>query len=116
PDLITVDIGSNDIARYNAQVFLARFDGLAAALPKGTAVANIPYFGGRIRKNAQALAASQSISEAAAKYSLKLVDLQSETKERQSLFNYSADLFHPSNRGYRNWYAAFWKAVETLVK
>lgn len=115
PDLITVEIGANDATHYNAQTFQKQYNELAAALPAGTVIANVPYFGGRIRDNAQALNANQYIQQAAAKYNLPLVDLQTETRQTQSIWNYSSDFFHPSNRGYRNWDAAFWKVVKPLL-
>jgi acyl-CoA thioesterase-1 len=111
PDLLTVEIGSNDVYAYDAAKFRKDYEELASKLPAGTPVANIPYFGGRIRKNDTAIEASQYIADAAHKYNLKLVDLQIETREKQSILNYSADYFHPSNRGYRNWESAFWKVI-----
>jgi acyl-CoA thioesterase I len=115
PDLITVEIGSNDVVHYNAQQFQAQYTALAAALPKNTVVSNIPYFGGRVRNNIQAIEASQFISEAVARYNLRLVDLQTETRKKQSYLNYAADFFHPSNRGYQNWDEAFWKVIKPLL-
>jgi acyl-CoA thioesterase-1 len=115
PDLLTVEIGSNDVVRFNAQTFQTQYDTLAAALPAGTVVSNIPYFGGRIRKNPDAITASQIIGVAATKNKLKLVDLQTETKDHDSLLNYAPDLFHPNDRGYQNWDAAFWQVVKPLV-
>jgi len=115
PDLITVEIGANDVVNYNASNFRAQYDKLAAALPSGSVITNIPYFGGRIRANDKAVEASRYIGEAVRKYNLQLVDLQTETKKKQSIFNYSADLFHPSNRAYRIWEAAFWKVIKPLV-
>jgi len=116
PDLITVEIGANNVNHWDQQIFTKQYDELAQALPPGTIVANIPYFGGRIRHNAQAITASQIIAEAAARYHLKLVDLQTYTRQRQSILDYSSDLFHPSNHGYRNWDAAFWQVVRLTLK
>jgi lysophospholipase L1-like esterase len=111
PDLLTVEIGANNVTHWDEATFTKQYTELAAALPPGTIVANIPYFGGRIRLNTQAITASQIIARIAVKYDLKVVDLQTYTRQRQSIFNYSSDLFHPSNRGYRNWAAAFWLVV-----
>jgi acyl-CoA thioesterase-1 len=116
PALITVEIGSNDVAnRFSAQKFQAQYEQMISLLPKNTVVANIPYFGGRLRHNAKAIEASKIINQAAQKKSLKMVDLQKETRQKQSVFNYAADYFHPSNRGYRIWYDAFWQTIERII-
>jgi len=116
PDLLTVEIGANNVTHWDSALFSKQYNQLAQALPAGTIVANVPYFGGRIRLNTQALAASEIIAQAAATYQLKLVDLQAYTHTRQSIRNYSWDLFHPSNQGYKNWDAAFWQVIQpTLV-
>ena len=115
PDLITVEIGSNNVTHWNESAFAAQYNTLAAALPRGTVVANIPYFGGRSHQNDEAVAASKIIAAAAARYHLKLVDLQSYTAQYQSWLNYSWDFFHPSNRGYRIWDAAFWPIVKSAL-
>lgn len=115
PDLLTVEIGANNVTHWNPTLFTKQYNQLAQALPPGTIISNIPYFGGRIRRNTQAIVASQIIAQAADTYHLKLVDLQSYTREHQSIRNYSWDLFHPSNRGYRNWDAAFWQVIEPTL-
>jgi lysophospholipase L1-like esterase len=117
PDLVTVDIGGNDVAgQYNPVIFQAEYDKLAANLPKGTVVGNMPYFGGRIRHNKQALNANIYISGAVQKYGLRVADLQTITRDRNSIRNYAADYFHPSNRGYQNWADAYWQVIEPSLK
>ena len=111
PDLVTVEIGSNDVVRYDAATFQQQYDHLAAALPPGSVVSNLPFFGGRIRRDKEVTSANRVIFAAVAKDKLQLVDLYGETKQHQSLRNNSFDLFHPSNRGYKNWEAAFWKVI-----
>ena len=115
PDLLTVEIGFNNVTHWNPTTFAEQYNQLASALPAGTIVANVPYFGGRIRLNPEAVAANKIIAQAATRYQLKLVDLQTYTHDRQSLFNYSWDLLHPSNRGYHNWNAAFWQVVRPTL-
>jgi acyl-CoA thioesterase-1 len=116
PDLTTVEIGSNDVANnYNSQKFQQQYNQMASLLPAGTIVANIPYFGGRLRLNTQAVNASKHIQETAQKHNLKLVDLQSQTRQKQSILNYAADYFHPSNRGYKNWETAFWTIIRPVI-
>lgn len=116
-NLITVDIGANDVAgKYNAQIFQKEYDQLAAALPKGTVVGNMPYFGGRIRHNPQAINANQYITAAAKRHGLSVADLQTITKQRNSIRNYAADYFHPSNRGYQNWADAYWQVIRPTLR
>jgi lysophospholipase L1-like esterase len=117
PDLITVDIGANDVAgHYNPQTFQTEYDQLAAVLPKKTVVSNMPYFGGRIRHNPQALNANRYIATAARKYDLRLADLQTITRQHNSIRNYAADYFHPSNRGYQNWAKAYWQVIQSTFR
>ena len=116
PNLVTIDIGGNDVAgKYNSATFQAEYDKLAAALPRGTVVGNLPYFGGRIRHNAQALNANTFISAAAQKYGLGVADLQTITRAHDSLSDYAADYFHPSDRGYQNWAAAYWAVIKPTL-
>lgn len=112
PDLITVGIGSNNIRKFNEAAFKKQYDELASKLPKGAYVANIPYFGGLYKNNTEAITASKIITNAAQANGLVLVDLQSETKNNQSILNYAADYFHPNNRAYKIWRDAFWQQIE----
>jgi acyl-CoA thioesterase-1 len=112
PDLVTIEIGANNVTAYNASQFKTQFDLLASQLPKNTYVATMPYFGGRVRDNKQALAASSLIQAAVQSNNLHLVNLQQITRERQSIHDYSADLFHPSTHGYINWADAFWQVIQ----
>ena len=111
PNLITVEVGANDVNSFDKAKFQSQFDQLCAELPKTAIVANVPYFGGRIRKNDLAVQASQIIESCAAKNGLTVADLQGVTRARQSVLNYAADLFHPSDRGYRIWTSAFWQVI-----
>jgi len=111
PDLITVEIGGNDVVQYDALKFKAQYATLATSLPAGTVVGNLPYFGGRIRRDKEVMSANQVIALESAQNKLKIVDLYGETKQHKSLLNNSFDLFHPSDRGYKNWEAAFWKVL-----
>lgn len=113
PDLITIEIGANDVATLNEASFRTEFNQLASQLPAGSFVANMPYFGSRPNSRPKAFRASQIIVEVMAKYpKLQLVDLQTITQHRHSLRGYAADYFHPNDRAYRNWAEAFWKEIE----
>lgn len=117
PNLITLDIGANDVANnYNSHTFLANFDALIAQLPKNSVIGNIPYFGGRIRKNSEATDANNHISDLAAKYGLAVADLQTITKNNNGINTYASDFFHPSDKGYINWAEAYWNVISKNIK
>jgi acyl-CoA thioesterase-1 len=116
PDLVTIQIGANDVVRGDLTNFEDDFEQLAAQLPAGTFVANMPYFGGRIRRNSFALQASSIITAAADRHKLILVDLQTPLREQQSILNYAADFFHPSDRAYQIWAESFWKEIEPTLQ
>lgn len=112
PDLVTIEAGANDIPRFDEKQFARDFTELAGLLPSGTYVSDMPYFGGRLSKNPEALAASASIHTSVQAHNLKLVHLQNVTRDRDSLRVYAADMFHPSSRGYQNWADAFWIVIQ----
>ena len=112
PDLVTIEAGANDIPRFDEKQFARDFTELAGLLPARTYVSDIPYFGGRISKNREALAASASIYTSVTPHNLRLVRLQNVTRDRDSFRDYAVDLFHPSSRGYQNWADAFWVEIQ----
>lgn len=113
PDVVTIEIGANDVATFNAEQFKNEFTELIERLPEGSYVSNMPYFGSRPARRPMALQATEIIEKAMANQSrLQLVDLQTITKERDSLRGYAADYFHPNNRAYVNWADAFWQEME----
>ncbi len=115
PNLVTIDIGSNDIYRTGTKDFETHLAGLLTQLPAGSFVANIPYFGGRVRRDKEVAEANIIYTRLLEHSSLHPVDTYDITHSRQSLHNYAADLFHPSNRGYTNWTDAFWQTIEPTL-
>lgn len=107
--VITLAIGGNDMLTYERTKFQQDMDALLSKVPKQTIVADIAYFGGgRYRRlESNVLEANQIIKELSQKYGLSVAPLHETTKSRQNLFVNSADLFHPSNAGYKNWADAF---------
>ena len=112
PDYVTLDVGANDVNHNDLPIFSGQYQALLDALPKGTIVGNVPYFGGRIRKNDDALKANVIIAHETANRGIAVADLQKFTHDRQNLLNYASDLFHPSNRGYQNWADAYWIVLQ----
>ncbi|GAC1388247.1 MAG: hypothetical protein NVS1B7_8310 [Candidatus Saccharimonadales bacterium] len=111
--VVTLDIGSNNVRGYDHAVFASQIDELFRQLPPQTVVADMPYFGGgRANKGeAAALDGSVTIKTVAQKYHLTLAPLHQVTKDHDGLGIYAADFFHPNNKGYRNWFQAFWDVM-----
>ena len=107
--IITVEIGANDLGDLNEAKFRQDMDRFMSELPSQTVISDMPYFGeGRYRKlETNAQAASKIIHELAKTKNLKVAPLHDVTSNNSSIFNVTIDLFHPSNRGYRNWHEAF---------
>ena len=117
PDLVTVSIGANDIASFDAQRFDRDIRQLFDALPPHAIVADVPsfYF---LPGEKKAVVANRIIRDAAAQRGLVVVPLHARTK-RQGLWGvstqFAGDLFHPNDRGYRVWASAFEAAVDARL-
>lgn len=117
-DVVTLDIGGNDIAVFDAAAFKTEFSNLVSMLPAGTFVAEVPYFGGRTQlpffgaglPEQNVLAANTIIAEVTKGKSVFVVPLHDISKDRNGrrIWNYAPDYFHPSNIGYKAWTDAFW--------
>ncbi len=116
PDLITLDVGGNDLRRYDAATYRSDVSALVAGLPKGTVLADIPYFmHGRAQRDADEAAAF--ITERATQGGLVVAPLQEAMRARgwQGMFtDYAADWFHPNDRGHRVWADSFWQVIAPL--
>lgn len=113
-DVITIEIGANDMADFKETVFRRDMEQLIAKLPKHAIISDMPYFGGGRRRHLEpnVQAANKIIQELASVHGLDMAPLHRITQERDSLLTLSADLLHPSNRGYRNWFDAFWSVLQ----
>lgn len=115
-DLVTVDVGGNDIRRYDAAAYLVDIDQLVRGLPPGAVLADIPYFmHGRAQRDAEQ--AADVIRELGQRRGLVVAPLQQALQARgwAGMFtDYAADWFHPNNRGHRVWAAAFWGEIAGL--
>jgi acyl-CoA thioesterase I len=113
PDVVTIEIGANDIAKYNAIDFREQFQKVLQTLPEGSYVSNMPLFNSRPSSTSKAKDASRVIKEELNPFpKLNFVDLQSETQNNQNIFGFAPDLFHPNDISYRNWANAFLKKIE----
>ncbi|CAN5246361.1 hypothetical protein BH09ACT5_BH09ACT5_07000 [soil metagenome] len=117
PDLVTVCIGANDIARFDPGQFERDIRELFDALPPHAIVADLPsfYF---LPGEKRVLVANRIIRDAAAGRGLVVAPLHARTR-KQGLWGvstqFAGDLFHPNDRGYRVWASAFEEAVDARL-
>ncbi|MGH1525457.1 SGNH/GDSL hydrolase family protein [Leifsonia sp. L25] len=113
PDLVTVSIGANDIADFDAGRFREGIRRVFDELPPDAIVADLPYF--YLPRNERKVAVANGIlREAAAERGLTVVPLHEAMRRegwRGVLHHFADDWFHPNDRGYRVWASAFLPAV-----
>ncbi len=108
-DIVTIEIGANDISVFDPDKFRSDFKKVLLTLPDGAYVSNMPLFNSRPASTPKAKAASVIIKEELRAYpKLIFVDLEKQTTENQSIFGFAPDLFHPNDLSYKNWADAFW--------
>ncbi|ANP74057.1 SGNH/GDSL hydrolase family protein [Cryobacterium arcticum] len=109
PDFVTVAIGANDIAQWDAARFEAGIREVFAALPPHALVADLPCF--HLPHNERkVMVANRIVRDVAAEHGLTVVPLHATTHREgwRSVFTQVAnDFFHPNDRGYRIWAEAF---------
>lgn len=109
PDVVTVAIGANDIAKWDAEVFERGIREIFAALPPHALVADLPffYFPRNERKVAVANRILRSVAE---EFGLTVVPLHAVTRlrgVRRIFTHFAGDFFHPNDHGYKVWAEAF---------
>ena len=111
PDVVTVAIGANDIAkdRWDPEVFERGIREVFSVLPGHALVANLPffYFPHNERK---VLLANRILRGVADEFGLTVVPLHTVTRlrgVRRMLTHFADDFFHPNDHGYRIWADAF---------
>jgi len=117
PDILTVSIGANDMATFEAVRFESELRELFAALPDHAIVADLPsfYFLPAERK---VRVANLILRRLAAERGFTVVDLHSRTNRQGAwgvVTQFAGDLFHPNDRGYRIWASAFLPAIDERV-
>jgi len=117
PDLVTAEIGANNMRNYNPEAFEQSYERFLQALPAGkSVVADMPYFGGRPASTRNAQDANKIISRLTSHYDIPTAKLYDGLSAQQSPLIYASDFFHPNNRGYRIWYQAFRPAVDDIIR
>jgi acyl-CoA thioesterase I len=118
PDLVTVSIGANDIAAFDAERFARDIRTLFDALPPHAIVADLPSFH-FLPAERRVRVANAIIRDAAAERGLVVAPLHARTR-RQGLWgvtrHFAGDLFHPNDRGYAVWASAFSPLVEERLR
>lgn len=117
PDVVTLGIGGNDVVdrRISVEAFLDTMAEVLAELPPGSYVADPPGFlipPFEARSDAMAVGVRPLIRDA----DHHLVALHRATRSAGHLGwvrNVAADAFHPNDRGYAGWAAAFIEALES---
>ncbi|WP_438854029.1 SGNH/GDSL hydrolase family protein [Agromyces sp. M3QZ16-3] len=118
PDVMTVAIGANDIAKWDPESFERDLRTILDAVPPHALVADLPffYFPQHERKVA---VANDILRRLVAERGLTLVRLHRRTRlggYRRMLTHFANDWFHPNDHGYRVWADAFLPAlVASLV-
>jgi acyl-CoA thioesterase-1 len=113
-DLVTIEIGANDVRTFEAGAFSKAFNELLSKLPNDTYVSDMPLFNSRPSSTEPAKQASKLIRASVKEYpSLHQVYLEELTSANQSIFGFAPDLFHPNNVSYKNWADAFWNSIDT---
>lgn len=114
-DLVTIEIGANDILTFDPNKFRKEMNELMNLLPPGAYISDIPSFkGSRLsRQEPKVLEANKIIYDLAAGRDLVLVPLHEKVTKNNSLRTFAADFFHPSNYGYKtNWADTFMEKIK----
>lgn len=113
PDIVTLDIGGNDVvftASNSVESFSDSFEAILGVLPPGSFVGDVPWFtipGLTRRSKAMAERAVELIG----RYGHHLVPLHEAARQLGYLrfhTNTAADWFHPNDKGYQAWADLFW--------
>jgi putative esterase/lipase len=116
PDIVTLDAGGNDVVLpgNNLESFEKHFADIVAVLPRGSFVADVPWFTlpGLARR-------SEKFTQAAAPligvYGHHQVPVHAAARALGPLRYHQAtagDWFHPNDAGHRAWADLFWEAME----
>lgn len=109
--LVTLCIGANDVGSRSPEGYRHELGPVLDALPPGAYVADLPDFGGGPRlEDAIALSAAAR-EEVNARDDLVLVPLEQYTAG-PGFREYAGDFFHPSDRGYERYIAAFRAVID----
>ena len=108
PNVVTVSVGANDIAKFTAESFESNMRALLSALPRESYVALVPSFGGRKAKlDWKVQEANKITTRLIQSTNHHLIDMYSATRSMKGIGLTAADLYHPSTKAYSYWALAF---------
>lgn len=117
PDVVTLDIGGNDVifaADNTVESFAASFEAILAALPPGSFVGDVPWFliPGLSKRSTAMAARSEELIKAYGHHQVPIYQAMRETGYLRFYTNTAADWFHPNDKGYLAWADLFWATIE----
>jgi acyl-CoA thioesterase I len=130
PNFVTLGIGINDVGLgIPVEEFAANYDSILTRLKTETNAAvlivNIPDVSQapavpaslRAEHHASIVVFNQRIAEIALRHGVTALDIYSATRETLSSHPefFSADGFHPSDKGYEVWAGRMWPAIAQLI-
>ncbi|CAG7605312.1 SGNH/GDSL hydrolase family protein [Leucobacter soli] len=117
PDLVTLDIGANDIADWDPVAYHRHLRLILDALPAHTVLGEVPCF--HLPWNERKVGeANRILHRIAADRGLAVVPIHAATRARGLagvLTEFAEDAFHPNDRGYEIWAETFWPFVRARV-
>ncbi len=116
PDILTIEIGANDMLSYDKEQFKKDYDELLPPLPANTVISNLPSFAGSRfnHLNKYADEANEYLDSILGDSSLEYVDLNTAT-EGLGLGDFASDFFHPNDRSYKRWARAFIAGIDKKI-
>jgi acyl-CoA thioesterase-1 len=118
PDVVTVSIGANNMAKFDPETFENDLQRLFEGLPAHAIVSDLPsfYF---LPQEKHVIEANVIVHRLAERFGFPVVPLYDRTK-RQGVWGittqFAGDLFHPNDRGYHVWAAAFIPTLDLTLK
>jgi acyl-CoA thioesterase-1 len=118
PDLVTVSIGANNMASFDAETFENDLKRLFEGLPPHAIIADLPsfYF---LPAEKNVVIANEIVHRLASTFHFEVVPLYARTK-RQGLWGittqFAGDFFHPNDRGYALWASVFIPTVDVALR
>lgn len=113
PDIITVEIGANDVKPRTEEQFRKDFTELVKRVPADIYIADIPDFvyGKFVEKQRRFAVIAREII--ATREDVNFVPLDATTQANFVWYkHYAPDYFHPNSGGYGVWADAFWGVIE----
>ena len=115
PDVVTMDIGANDVVfpGNDVETFSRSMRAILPALPAGSFVADVPWFmipGMDSQSREMAASAVELVAEFG--HHPVAIHEASRAVGRLGYLAYtSRDLFHPNDKGYASWAETFWEGI-----